>query len=210
MLCIPLRTDSEKKLYTLIKKALAKKSDLLEIWLDDLQNPDIEKILTLAGKNVIFTNRTNAEDKNLLLAITLGAKYLDLDIEKTPQKFIKKIAFAKRKTKLILSFHDYKKLPSEKKLEEILQKMLTLGGDIVKIAVQVQLKEEAEEVLSLLKKFKKILPKDKKIIMHPMGKSAKKKRFLAADQGSHISYVALSNDAKTASGQHLIDEWKKE
>lgn len=196
----------------LIKKAARKKPDLIEIWLDDLKNPDIEKIIHTTKIPMIFINRTKLDEKNLLSAIKNGAAYIDCDIDKTRISAIKKIKSEiektdpKRKTNIILSHHDFQKMPSIQQLEKNIKKMFDIGADIAKIATIIKTENDNKKLLSLLKKIKKT---EKKVIIHGMGEKGKRARMEAAQLGSEIAYVALDEKRMTAKGQWTIDDWRR-
>ena len=116
------------------------------------------------------------------------------------QKFLKN-----KKTKLIISYHNYKKTPSETDLKNILRKMLDRGADIPKIATQIKTENDNIRLLNLLaKEMKKT-----KLIVHGMGEKGKTSRILAALLGSEISYLAISQKNKTAKGQWTLREWNE-
>ena len=204
MLCIPLHAHSEKELYSLIKKAAKKKPDLLEIWLDDLKNPDIRRIIELAECPTIFVNRKNPTVEQFQEVIEENSAFIDLDI-RTSKNIIKKIAPQERRTKLIISYHDYEKTPSQEVLGEIVNGIFKLGADVAKVATQVQKDEDEKVLLAILKKYK--LHK-KKIIIHGMGEKSQKSRLECYKNGSEIAYVALDKNHKTAPGQITIDQWR--
>lgn len=215
--CIPIRADSEKEIFNVIKKAIQKNPDFIEIWLDKLKNPDIKKIIKTTKIPLIFVNRTNAPEMKrtalLLDAIKYGAAYTDLDIKKTPISTIKKIiaksitgSERKRKTKIILSYHDFQKTPPFAELEKIIKKMFDLGANIAKIATFIKKDEDNEILLSLIKKMKK---SGEKVIIHGMGEKGKKGRMETAMLGSEISYVTLDKKHTTAEGQWTIDGWRR-
>lgn len=209
-ICIPLRAKSENRLFALLKKAEQKKPDLLEIWLDDLKNPDIKKIIQATKIPLIFLNRAKQDEANLRSAVKNGAAYIDCDMNKTGISTIKKIKSvikdSKRKTKIILSHHDFQKTPSATQLEKIIKKMFAQGANIAKIATMIKTENDNKKLFFLLKKIKKT---GKKVIIHGMGEKGKRARIEAAKSGSEIVYVALDGKHMTAKGQWIIDDWRR-
>ena len=213
-ICIPLHLSSEKELFKVLKKVKKKakkysKIQFIEIGLDELENQNIKKIKEAVNPyKAIFAYRKKINFQKIKNLIEQKAEYLDIDIKN--KKIISKLNvqghFSKKpKINIIISYHDYQKTPFPEKLEKIAEQCYKLGADIVKIAAMVNEKKDIETLLVFLKNYRKKYPK-RKIIVHGMGKKAKKSRIHAAKGGSYIFYAALNEKLKTAKGQWILEE----
>lgn len=195
MICIPVR---ENKMSKVLSQMLKIKSDCIEVWLDEIADLDVRKLMKAAKKPLIFKI---TKKYDTLSALKTKVDFLDIDIKTNPE-MIKNL---KRKCKkLIISFHDYKKTPPQKKLEEIIKKEFALGADIAKVSTLAKSMEDNVKVISLLTKFK-----DKKIIAVCMGARGKASRVAGLILGSYISYASSGKGRETAKGQMTFEEINK-
>lgn len=218
LICIPIQAKSIKELKQKIKKA-EPKADLLEIWVDSLKEkfsaPSIlRSFLGLSRKPLIIVNKSRKENGQwqgseksrleLLAAfIKANAAYTDIAIGTNPQ-LIKTMIAARGKNKIILSYHDFKTTPPLKTLQKILHKGFTLGADIVKIATTARKPEDNLIIFNLLAHAqRKKLP----VIAHCMGRQGKISRIMSPLFGSYLTFVALDQQNKTASGQLTLQEY---
>jgi 3-dehydroquinate dehydratase I len=197
MICIPIREKSLSKVLAQIKK-VGKKADLLEIWIDEIKDLDCGKIFKATKKPMIFKI---VKRLDLVGEILDKVAYMDLDI-KTEQKVLNQVK--KSKTKLIISFHDFARTPSQKKLEEIVTKEFQKGADISKVATLAKSVEDNVKMLSLFTKFR-----NKKIIAICMGEKGKISRIGGLILGSYVNYASAEKGKETAKGQMTIEEIKQ-
>lgn len=202
--CISFLEKNEQQLIKKIKKITAKITELIEIRLDCLKNPNLKKILANSGVPVIISTRSDKNWNCYFEALKLKVAYIDVDLG-AAKEFLKKLRNQKGTTKLIISYHNYQMTPSEIELKHILKKIWNVSADIAKIAVQTNAKKDN---LLLLKILMKEAGK-KKIIIHGMGEKGKPGRLLAALLGSEISYLASNANNKTAPGQWTVQKWNE-
>lgn len=133
-------------------------------------------------------------------AIETGAVYVDVEIEST-KRFLQEItSFAKkRRTHLIISYHNFKETPSRMELQKILASCYNAGADVAKIACTVNSKNDAARLLSLYEE------EGRKIILG-MGETGKITRLAALELGAEFSFAALSEESVTAPGQLTYSE----
>ncbi len=108
----------------------------------------------------------------------------------------------KLKKKVILSYHDFKSIPSEEKLKSLLAKFRRLKGDIFKVAVTPKNEEELLRFLTFASHHPEI---DKVFI--GMGESGMVSRTMAALFGSCMTYGYI--DQSAAPGQVSVEELVK-
>ena len=129
--CVAIAENNPKKLATIVKNAL-KKSDFVEIRFDFLNPNDIPNTLELVKKQLVrcvctlrpkseggqFTGSEN-ERKSIIKLIAEYNPFL-LDVEfntlKKDKKFLNSIK--KSKTKILVSWHDFKKTPTLRNLNK--------------------------------------------------------------------------------------------
>ncbi len=190
MICIPLKFKNQKELAKALPQA-EKLGDLVEIWFDEIKNPIYPKI----SKPIIYKSSGNP----VLIQKILKFKpaYMDLDLKTKPQIF-KMVKKNSPKTRLIISFHDFKKTPDLKTLQRIISKMLQLGADIVKIAVKANKFSDNFVIFELLRSLQK---KKVSAICLAMGRLGLLTRLAGHLFGNYLVYAPLQLKDKTADGQ---------
>ena len=137
-------------------KETLKSVDMAELRLD-LLNFSIEQVKEIFAvpARLIATHRPGgvSEDQRkalLIAAVEAGAAYVDIEIESDPT-FRKDILAAARENncRVIVSHHDYDGTPSSHKLNKLVRRCCYEGGDIAKIACQVNSEADAARILSL-------------------------------------------------------------
>lgn len=205
-ICIPIQATNMRSALREIKKA-SKKADIIEVWLDHIKDLDIEKLSRSTRKPLLFVNKGKKEkgkwsgsEKSrieLLVNAALVAKYLDVGIHTNP-KFVANLAANKKRSKLIISFHDFQKTPSTQRLQTIVRKAKSLGADIVKIATYTRNHEESLRLLNLLESESS---KGQKMIVLGMGKYGKLTRIAGCYLGNYLTFVPLTSSSASAPGQ---------
>ena len=223
-LCVPIQARTMKE----AKKALVlakKHADMAEIWLDYIKDLDIADLLKNKPLPVICVCKkpnekgrfkgTNAEALKLLVeASKNGAEYVDISesiTRKTKNKkkkfpLIRGLGGSKQKTKVIVSFHNFKKTPSLSVMLKKAEEMKKRGADIVKISVTSKSYADTVTVITLAKMLQ-----DKKIphIIIAMGKKGALSRILTPTLGGSIMFAPISKTKSSASGQLTVKELKE-
>ena len=209
--CVSIGEKNPKKLKTILKKALMK-SDFAEIRFDYLKKSDIPIVLEDVKKNLsrcVCTLRpksegglfigTENERKSILRLIAEYNPFL-LDVEfNTIQKDKKLESYLKKsKSKLLVSWHDFKRTPNNSQLRSKLNKMKRFSN-VVKIVTVAKNVSDVSRLLSLYSIKSKI-----KIIAFSMGEEGKFSRILCLHLGSPFTYVSLGKPI--APGQFSVDE----
>jgi 3-dehydroquinate dehydratase type I len=189
----------------------------VELRLDGMEAPAVEGILPVRGRTVIVTVRKReeggsfrgTEEERLRLlagAVRLGADYVDLELsagEKAVGDLREEIARRGRRTKLILSFHDFMGTPPQETLREMVLDARRKGADVVKAAVTARSPADNLAVLELLRfGAGRGIP----MAAHCMGEQGRLSRAAAPLFGSLFSYAAPSRGEETAPGQFTARE----
>ena len=211
--CVSIGEKNPKKVKSVLKKALSK-SDYAEIRFDFLKKSDIPIVLEDIKKNLsrcVCTLRPKSEGglfvgkederKSILRLIAEYNPYL-LDVEFNTIQKDKKLAtyLKKSKSKLLISWHDFKKTPNESQLRAKFNKMKKFS-DVVKIVTVAKSVSDASRLLSLYSVKSK-----SKTIAFCMGEQGKFSRILCLHLGSPFTYVSLGK--AIAPGQFSVDEIK--
>tara|TARA_B100002051_G_scaffold61676_1_gene57661 strand:+ start:129 stop:791 length:663 start_codon:yes stop_codon:yes gene_type:complete len=211
--CVSIGEKNPKKVKSVLKKALSK-SDYAEIRFDFLKKSDIPIVLEDIKKNLsrcVCTLRPKSEGglfvgkederKSILRLIAEYNPYL-LDVEFNTIQKDKKLAtyLKKSKSKLLISWHDFKKTPNESQLRTKFNKMKKFS-DVVKIVTVAKSVSDASRLLSLYSVKSK-----SKTIAFCMGEQGKFSRILCLHLGSPFTYVSLGK--AIAPGQFSADEIK--
>ncbi len=159
--CVSIGEKNPKKVKSVLKKALSK-SDYAEIRFDFLKKSDIPIVLEDIKKNLsrcVCTLRPKSEGglfvgkederKSILRLIAEYNPYL-LDVEFNTIQKDKKLAtyLKKTKSKLLISWHDFKKTPNESQLRAKFNKMKKFS-EVVKIVTVAKSVSDASRLLSL-------------------------------------------------------------
>ena len=195
-------------------------ADLIELRVDYLRNAELGLLFQNRKKPFIVTHRRKEEggryrgDERKRLgvlqeAIDLGADYVDVELA-TERSWLQGLIRNKRSTRIILSFHDFRKTPPQKELQKLLNQMVRLEADVVKIVSFARSWEDNLNILSLLPFAKE---RKQKIVAFCMGEKGKISRIFSPFLGAAWTYASLKPNRNSAPGQltaqALKDIWKK-
>ena len=209
--CISIAENSPKKIKNKLKDSL-KKSDYVEIRLDFLkakQIPETLEIIKTDLKKIVCTLRPTNEggkftgtEKERVAILKLIAEYNPflLDIEFNTLKKNKELVkyLKSTKTKLLVSWHDFKKTPKNTELQNKIKQMSKFSCN-VKIVSTAKSTDDSTRMLGLYSKKGK-----NNLISFAMGDAGKISRILCLYLGSPYTYVSLGK--AVAPGQFSIDE----
>jgi 3-dehydroquinate dehydratase type I len=217
-LCIPIVETTVGKALIAIKE-VNRLADLIELRVDYLKNVKLALLLQNRQKPFIVTNRRKEEGGNykgeerkrlsvLQEAIDLGADYIDVELA-TERSSLQGLIRNKRGTQVILSFHDFRRTPSEKELQRLFGQMIRLGADVIKIVPFAGSWEDNLTILSLIPFAK---ARRQKIVAFCMGEKGKISRIFSPFLGAAWTYASLNQSRASAPGQltvrELTDIWK--
>jgi 3-dehydroquinate dehydratase I len=212
--CISIAEKTPQKMKQVVNTAL-KKSDYVEIRFDFLKKEQIPITLEIIKKDLnkaVCTLRPKTEggkfagnDKERIGILKLIAEYnpMLLDVEfntlKNNSSLVKYLKSTK--TKLLVSWHDFKKTPNSIELRKKLNQMSKFSSNI-KIVCTSKSTKDSTRMLELYSKKGK-----NDLISFAMGDLGKISRILCLYLGSPYTYVSLGK--AIAPGQFSIDEVKK-
>ncbi len=193
----------------------ARVADLVELRADYLKNPEPERLLIGEKERLILTCRTKAEggryagiEKSrfgiLKKAVEMGAGYLDVEW-RSEKPLLEDLIKNRKKTRMILSYHNFLETPPWKELKKMMDDMILLRPDVVKVVTFAENLEDNLPVLSLVPYARK---RGQKIVAFCMGGKGKMSRIFAPWFGSAWSYAALSKGKTSAPGQLTVQEMK--
>ena len=212
--CISIGENTPEKIRSKLKVAL-KKSDYVEIRLDFLKSEQIPKTLEIIKKDlnkVVCTLRPKTEggkftgsEKERISIIKLIAEYnpflLDIELN-TLNKNKELFRYLKStKTKLLVSWHDFKKTPENLELKNKIKQMSKFSTN-VKIVSTAKSTDDSTRMLELYSNKGK-----NNLISFAMGDFGRISRILCLYLGSPYTYVSLGK--AIAPGQFSVDEVKK-
>ncbi len=189
-------------------------ADLIELRLDyikNLSNKKLKKIIKNCKKPIIVTNRKKSEwgyidgnenKRNEVLknAIEYGADYIDVEYSSNKNS-INKLIQNKKNTKIIISYHNYKKTPDN--LKNIYNNTKKLNPDLIKIVTNANSVTDNFKIFDLIKQANK---EKKKIIAFCMGSYGQFSRIFSVILGSQVAYASTSKEKESASGQLTVNE----
>jgi len=218
LICNPIQEKTQR--VTLKKlNALKGKADLAEIWLDHIEDLDIQTLLKNKPLPVLCVCKKSAEKGRfkgsyaelaevLSKAAQCGADYIDIPLQgfRIQDSGFSRLLAGSKKAEVIISHHDFKKTPPLKTLLKKAHEMSKMGADIVKIATMARSLEDTFTIIFLAQ-----LLQAEKIphILIAMGKKGILSRVLTPFLGGTIMFAPLTSKKATASGQLTVEELEK-
>src|SRR5579864_1889914 len=212
--CVTIAASNPTKISRDLKNALAK-SEYAELRLDFLKPNQIPFCLTLVKKYLnrcVCTLRPTTEggkfigsEKERISILKLIAEFEPhfLDVEYNTLKKNKELVkyLKSRKTRTLVSWHDFSKTPNEQTLKSTLKKMSKYSNNI-KIVTTAKTICDTIRILSLYK----IHTRKVNLISFAMGDYGRMSRILCTKLGSPYTYVSLGKPV--APGQFSLKEMK--
>lgn len=189
-----------------LDEAINSGAGLIELRLDLIRESPA-KLFPLLPKAIetIVTCRSgvygDSERVELLKAgMKLGATYVDIEIETSAADMeILNSAARQAGTTVIISYHNFKRTVDREDLESVMIACYEKGGEIAKIATQVNAPEDIRNLLSLYD-----LP-GKKVILG-MGPQGRITRVMGPYLGAEFTFVSTAEGGETAPGQLTVKQ----
>jgi len=197
----------------MIEAANFSSADMVEIRLDCLEKYTGAEKLREINKPLIVTcmpkseggkfSGTEEERIEMLFEAVQYADYVSLELS-TKKDHRERIIYEARTrdTKVIATYHDYKKTPKIKEITEILKKEKMTGADIAKVAFQANDYKDVMNLMSVLLENDIGIP----IIAVSMGEYGKISRILGPLLGSYLTFASPSKGQEAAPGQLTVEE----
>ncbi len=212
--CVSIAEKTPNGVKKTLKIAL-KKSDYVELRLDFLKIEHIPEVLEIVKKDlnrIVCTLRPKTEggkfpgnEKERIAILKLIAEYnpflLDVEFNTLKRNISLRKYLKSTKTKLLVSWHDFKKTPSSAELKKKMNQMSKLSSN-VKIVSTAKSTSDSNRMLELYNKKGK-----NNLISFAMGDLGRISRILCLYLGSPYTYVSLGK--AIAPGQFSVDEVKK-
>lgn len=176
----------------------------IKTWIREAKNAGLPLIGTLRSEKEGGAFKGSEADRfELIKKIIQDVDFIDIERKSSKKNIFECMKSAKKSdTKIIISSHFFKEMPSLKKIEKTLKKSFERGADIAKVAV---MPEKKEDVLTLYKAGLRSKTPEK-ICLIAMGNLGKQTRILAPFYGSVLSYGSI--DGEAAPGQLPVDRIK--
>jgi 3-dehydroquinate dehydratase-1 len=206
---IASRTDLQRAL------RMRKPPDVFELRLDQLVNclEKLRSAITGLPAPVILTARHPREGgahnlstqrrRTLLLKFLPSAAWLDVEVRSTKSLGTLLRSARSAGTRVIISFHDFERMPSSDRLAEMLTTARSLGADIFKIATRT----DSPAQLDYLLHFFDQQSGPPAIVAMGIGKLGRRSRFALARRGCRLNYGHLGTPA--AAGQLSVAELRR-
>lgn len=175
-----------------------KKPDFKNISQADIVEICFNKIPAGITKPIIYKPKTFPN-----LEMVKKCRYIDLDI-KTPKAIIQKVRKSNPRIKIIISYHNFEKMPKTKELKDLYKKMKEKGADIVKFAAKANATTDSFKMLEFLSS---LTQRKQKAICLCMGEKGLITRISGQFFGNYLMYFTKDGKSKTAPGQITIKEF---
>jgi len=199
------------------RKAVSAGADILEVRADtfaDTSPEKLKKILTELkglGRPLLLTVRSAKEggkkalgNRQRELLYTTLMPFVDaVDVELSSSAILENVIKSARghKKTVVISYHNFKSTPGEKRLREIITRARAKGADIVKIAARANRADD-------LKRLGSLLAGQGDLIIIAMGETGRASRVFFPMLGSLLTYGSITSS--TAPGQMSLREIKRE
>ncbi|HKL11275.1 MAG TPA: type I 3-dehydroquinate dehydratase [Clostridia bacterium] len=107
-------------------------------------------------------------------------------------------------TDIIVSHHDFKRMPEKKEILDLFQRMAKLDARFVKGAFMAGDFSETLRLMGAANEFKGKRP-EKELIYMAMGEAGMASRILSGEAAPAITYASLDMEKPTAPGQYKLD-----
>jgi len=135
----------------------------------------------------------------LKTAAELGADYIDVEFQ-VVRDFLQ-MCIPPEGVKLIISYHDFDKTPTDDSLNRLVADMHAVGCHVVKIAAMANDISDSMRMLQLLER-----QNGRATVALSMGERGLPARILAPKYGGYITFGALHAGAESAPGQPTVQE----
>ena len=187
--------------------------EFVEFRLDLLKDcfEDIKEIVSKGKKSIISCGGDDeSEIKYLKLTELLGhsPEYIDIDFEldeKYKNRLIEKAV--KKDTKIILSYHDYKKTPGDVELLDIFENISNFNPDIIKICCMMNSINDIFRISDLYDSNAVSEFGNEKLIAFTMGEYSFQSRMLSLLNRAPFVYVSNDDNNSTALGQPIAENF---
>ena len=216
MICISVAEPTVESALAVMARAEAE-ADLFEIRLDALEKPAVAPFFTGRKRPLLFTFRAREEGglrevpvserlRWLCEAAALGADYVDLELSAGPEA-IRELLKASQSTKLILSYHNFEKTPTENQLKDKVKEMVEMGAALGKVVCMVKRAEEGLRLLELIPWARERWGFS--VLAFGMGSLGKWTRVASVLLGAPFGYAAAGLEKATAPGQLTAAQWRE-
>jgi len=219
MFCITIAESDLKSIEKKLKDAVAF-TDLVEIRGDYFEKVSKKELVELLGNfncKYIFTFRSKKEGGKKRVSAEKQLEWIEwalaqdvfylVDLEYELALKVKSLRkFKKFAPKLLVSYHDFKKVPSLTKLLEVINFTKKLSSSYCKLVCMVRSFSETLKLLYLIPEAK---AKGIKLISFGMGEAGKLSRVLSLLAGSPFTYVVLKEEEAVAPGQLSLKKAKE-
>ncbi len=215
-LCVSLTERTAKKCMEFISSAEA---DMVEHRMDFMDRIErLEEIYRATNKPIIATCRSRENGgrfggdeeqriSSLLMAISGGASFVDVEIETDPTHLdLVREQTSKLECGLIISKHYHDSTP---KWSDLLSMLVSLGSakpDIIKLVMTPKTKDDCRRILQLYDEENR---PDQPLIAFGMGPLGRFTRVCALFLGAPFMYVSQDHGEAAAPGQISLSEMRK-
>ncbi|MHB8653123.1 MAG: shikimate dehydrogenase [Terriglobia bacterium] len=146
----------------------------------------------------LFAGSVEKQSALLRTAVRAGCQWVDVEIESVARHGAAMLRQF-HPAKVIVSYHDYHKLPA---LGKIYQRLARLPAQVIKIAAHARALRDNLKIYKLLKAHHGRSPK---LVALALGASGIPSRLLALRWGSHFTYASAGEHLNVAPGQLPAD-----
>lgn len=202
MICISLGKSPLNNI-----KSILEKFNLIELRLD-LMNLNMHQFLELMkySNKLIITFRFNSSNyidalKYYEIALQHNVKYIDLEIINF--KYLTNILqlLPESTTKLIMSYHDFAKTPTDEHINSLYNQMKSCNADIYKFCFYAEKTDDVNRTLSLYKSIPR-----RQLIAFNLGNLGHLTRIFALKAGAPFVYAYFDGDSKTEKSQLSLSQ----
>lgn len=234
MICVPITAKSNKEALHDIERSCPI-ADAIELRMDLITEGSLPDLIGAARRSfwkvvIIVTCRKKEEaaqafesgdtgsrtkdqkDKKTAIlkqAVELGADYIDIELSEGNDSIEGIKSYCEKRggyTKIIISYHDFKRTPPLSRLKEIFHQCRKYNAAVVKIVTFAKKPEDNLRMLSLIPYARK---RQQEIIALCMGETGRISRVMSPLLGNYLTFAALDRQLQSAPGQLTASEMKQ-
>ena len=210
MICIPIVASTKEEALRDLERA-ERAADMTELRLDLLPRDAWVTLLQRKKKPCIMTLRPEREggrfrhDESTRIALLeslleYNPDFIDLEWDTPPHLTGSLLKRKSERTGLIVSYHNMTETPQD--LEDVLTRVISRGGDVVKIVTQANDLVDNVRMLNLLRK------RSGHMIAFCMGPFGTPSRILTLRSGGFLTFGSLTPEKTSAAGQLTARDMK--
>lgn len=212
-----IRPRSYEHAEDLLLSAQIAGAEMVELWCDRIDIEDAKKLIVVSDLPIIVNLKDESEEGDFKGTVYDRIKILEelvsqgaflMDIPFVPE--LNEIDLERLNGKIILSYHDFESTPSLDEVEDLIDQMMKLKPEVIKLAFTVNQEIDLMNLFKLQTNRRDLWGK---CIILGMGQKGMITRMMSNMFKHPFTFACIDKYSKTAPGQMTIEQlrriWKR-